>query len=57
MKRLMLSPLAIGLLASVIGCQAQMTGQVKDDASVTGQPQKLEAAGKTILGHNTRSVS
>lgn len=49
-KRLMLSPLAIGIFVALVGCQAQMTGQVKDDTSVTGQPQKLEAAGKNYTG-------
>ncbi|MBI4400751.1 MAG: hypothetical protein HY581_03875 [Nitrospirae bacterium] len=32
------------------GCQATMTGQVKEDVSVTGQTQKLEAAGAQYSG-------
>ncbi|MFO0775108.1 MAG: hypothetical protein U0172_10645 [Nitrospiraceae bacterium] len=43
-------PLAVGLVVSLIGCEAKMTGQVKDDASVTGQTQKLETAGKNYTG-------
>jgi curli biogenesis system outer membrane secretion channel CsgG len=41
--------IAIGLL-TLTGCQATMTGQVKDDPSLTGQTQKLEAAGAKYNG-------
>lgn len=43
-------PLAMGVIIALAGCQAKMTGQVKDDTSVTGQSQKLEAAGKNYSG-------
>jgi curli biogenesis system outer membrane secretion channel CsgG len=41
--------MAIGLLA-VTGCQSTTTGQVKDDVSVTGQTQRMEAAGSRYSG-------
>ncbi len=50
MKSSRLSPLTLGVVAALVGCQAQMTGQVKDDVSVTGQTQKLEAAGQNYTG-------
>lgn len=40
---------AIGLLA-LSGCSATTTGQVKDDVSVTGQTQRMEAAGAKYSG-------
>lgn len=43
--------LCLGLALMVLaGCGIQTTGQVKDDASVTGQTQKLEAAGANYNG-------
>lgn len=38
------------LAVALTGCQATMTGQVKDDVSVTGQTQKMEAAGAKYSG-------
>lgn len=43
-------PLAVGLIITMVGCEAKMTGQVKDDTSVTGQTQKLETAGQNYTG-------
>lgn len=40
---------AVGLLA-LAGCSATTTGQVKDDVSVTGQTQRMEAAGARYSG-------
>ena len=37
-------------LVALTGCQATMTGQVKDDVSVTGQTQRMEAAGAQYSG-------
>ncbi len=37
-------------LIALVGCGIQTTGQVKDDTSVTGQTQKLEAAGANYHG-------
>jgi curli biogenesis system outer membrane secretion channel CsgG len=37
-------------LVVLAGCDIKTTGQVKDDASVTGQTQKLEAAGANYHG-------
>jgi curli biogenesis system outer membrane secretion channel CsgG len=43
--------LCVGLaLMALSGCGVQMTGQVKDDPSLTGQTQKLEAAGANYHG-------
>lgn len=41
--------MAVGLLA-LTGCSATTTGQVKDDVSVTGQTQRMEAAGAKYSG-------
>jgi hypothetical protein len=40
---------AVGMLA-LAACSPTISGQVKDDASVTGQTQKLEAAGANYHG-------
>lgn len=44
------SVLAVVCVLTLAGCQAQMTGQVKEDVSVTGQTQKLESAGAKYNG-------
>lgn len=41
---------AVAGLVALSGCGIQMTGQVKDDPSLTGQTQKLEAAGANYHG-------
>lgn len=44
------SVLVVVCVLTLAGCQAQMTGQVKEDVSVTGQTQKLESAGAKYNG-------
>jgi curli biogenesis system outer membrane secretion channel CsgG len=47
LRRCMLLGCSVAVLS---GCQATMKGQVKDDVSVTGQTQRLEAAGAQYSG-------
>jgi hypothetical protein len=42
--------LLAGAVATLTGCQATISGQVKEDVSVTGQTQKLQAAGAQYSG-------
>jgi len=44
------SAVVIVSLMTLTGCQATMTGQVKEDVSVTGQTQRMEAAGARYSG-------
>jgi len=44
------SAVVIVSLMALTGCQATMTGQVKEDVSVTGQTQRMEAAGARYSG-------
>lgn len=50
MRGRMSLPLVLGMVGVFAGCSPQMTGQVKDDVSVTGQTQRLETAGKNYTG-------
>lgn len=51
MKAMIRRSMLLGCAVVVLGgCQAKMTGQVKDDVSVTGQTQRLEAAGAQYSG-------
>jgi predicted small secreted protein len=44
------SAIVIVSLMALTGCQATMTGEVREDVSVTGQTQRMEAAGARYSG-------
>ncbi|MEW6544372.1 MAG: hypothetical protein AB1411_12285 [Nitrospirota bacterium] len=50
MKQRVITGFLILGVVTLTGCQATMTGQVKEDVSVTGQTQRLEAAGAQYSG-------
>lgn len=50
MNRRGASAVVIVSLMALPGCQATMTGEVKEDVSVTGQTQRMEAAGAKYSG-------